>query len=445
MDTFLAKLGRQMAELERACAPSAFAVAFSGGRDSSVLLAGCRRLDLGLPLRALHVDHGLQPDSRQWARHCAQAARDQGVEFRSVRVEIGGRSSHGLEAQAREHRYRALGELLGAGEMLLTAHHQDDQLETVLLRLFRGAGVKGLRGIVASGALGRGFLGRPLLAFSRAEISAAAQAWELQWLEDPSNRDLRFDRNYLRATVLPSIRRRWPAVARTVSRAAAQMADAEGVLDALADRDARGIDDPSRISLAALRALDAPRRRNLLRHLLRSLDLPLPSARQLEQLLGAVDVARPDARACVRWPGAEAHVYGDRLYLMAELAPPTTRRPAGRVRPGQPWSGPEGRIELVAAADGPALPDAWAREGLDVRFRAGGERLKLYGAAHHRPLKKLLQEARIVPWMRARMPLLYHDGQLVAVGELWISDRARAAPSAAPGWRVRWSGHPAPY
>ncbi|NIW25096.1 MAG: tRNA lysidine(34) synthetase TilS, partial [Gammaproteobacteria bacterium] len=224
MDAFLAKLRQRLAELEQACSPTGFAVAFSGGVDSHVLLEGCHRLELALPLRALHVDHGMQPQSPQWAEHCRSTAGALGVDFELVNVAVHAEAGQSVEAVAREARYAALGALLRSGEMLLTAHHEDDQLETVFLRLMRGAGVRGLRGVLESGQLSAGYVGRPLLTFSKAEIVAAANHWELDWIEDPSNRDERFDRNYLRATVLPALRRRWPAVARTVTRAARQMA-----------------------------------------------------------------------------------------------------------------------------------------------------------------------------------------------------------------------------
>lgn len=448
MDEFLTKLGRQIAELERACAPAGFAVAFSGGVDSTVLLAACRRLDPRMPLRALHVDHGLHGDSEGWARHCAETARALGVDFDSVRVAIEVQGARSLEAVARERRYAALGGLLRPREMLLTAHHEDDQLETVLLRLFRGAGVRGLRGILTSGAFAGGYIGRPLLAFCRAELLDVARSWGLDWLEDPANRDVRFDRSFLRLKVLPAIRRRWPAVARTVTRTARQMADAEVLLEESAAVDAAGLVEPSRAPLGPLRAVDGRRRRNLLRYLLTRCGLALPSAQQLEELMAAIEVTRADAKARVRWPGTEARIYGEHLYLMGELPEPTPPSARGCLRPDEPWIGPEGRVELVEAiqsTESTVLPETWVRDGLCVRFRAGGERLRPLGNKHHRALKKLLQEARIVPWMRSRIPLIYRREQLVAVGDLWVSDAASAEAGAQRRWRVRWSEHPALY
>ncbi|HSG65738.1 MAG TPA: tRNA lysidine(34) synthetase TilS [Gammaproteobacteria bacterium] len=446
MDDFLARLARRLTELERAHAPMGVAVAYSGGLDSTVLLAACRRLDLSLPVRALHVDHGLHAESGRWARHCADIARSLDVELRSLRISVSPGGGQSLEAVARERRYAALAEMLEPREMLLTAHHADDQLETVLMRLFRGAGVRGLRGILESGPFATGFIGRPLLAFGRAELRAVAITWQLDCLEDPANRDLRFDRNYVRSVVAPAIAARWPGVARTVTGTAARMAEAEDLLDALAVLDAGELSDPARVPAAMLRGLAVPRQRNLLRHLLTRCRLPLPSARQLDELVAALAVERRDAQARVHWPGAEARVYGGYLYLMAELLPPSSTGEGGMLGPCTPWIGPEGRLELCEASSAgtpAALPETWIDAGLSVRFRTGGERLRLRG--HHRELKKLLQEARVVPWMRSRIPLLFREGELVAVGDLWVADPAEAEGRAGRAWRVRWTEHPPLY
>ena len=194
--------------------PRKIAVAFSGGLDSTVLLAAICRLTPRPEVRALHIDHGLHPDSGAWEGHCKALAASLGVGFGSLQCPVEPVQGESLEARARAVRYRALAELLAPGEILVTAHHADDQLETLMLRLMRGTGVKGLRGIAPLQPFGAGFLARPLLAISREDILAAAREWDLEWIEDPSNRDTRFDRNYVRAELIPRITKRWPAAAR---------------------------------------------------------------------------------------------------------------------------------------------------------------------------------------------------------------------------------------
>ena len=440
MERLLDSLGERLAELRGPARK--IAVAFSGGLDSTVLLAAVCRLTPRPVVRALHVDHGLHPDSKEWEGHCRAAAASLGVGYGSLRRPVEPVPGESLEAQARAVRYRALEKLLAPGELLLTAHHADDQLETLILRLLRGTGVRGLRGVAPLQPFGAGFLARPLLGVSRAEILAAARDWGLDWIEDPSNRDTRFDRNYVRAELIPRITGRWPAAARTVGRAASQMAEAQQILDEVALADAPG--EPDRIDCTLLRDLSPVRRRNVLRHAMVRLGLPMPDTRQMDELLRALEVRRPDARPRVRWPGAEGRIYRDRLYLLEPLPAASPQGYSGEVSLARPWSGPEGKLRLVSGA-GRGLPEIWVEKGFRVSFRTGGERFRPMGRAHSRPLKKWLQEAGVPPWLRARIPLLYREDALVAVGDLWVAhaaaDRADKADSRTR-WQVQWTDHP---
>jgi tRNA(Ile)-lysidine synthase len=468
-ERFLAEL---RAALDRAAgAPlPRFAVALSGGLDSSVLLAALTRLDPRPEVRALHVDHGLHPDSADWDAHCAAFAAALCVPYRSVRVAVDRSGGIGIEAAAREARYAALAALLEPGEILLTAHHADDVLETIVHRLARGTGIRGLRAVLPRARLGCGFVARPLLGFERAELRRVAERWEIEWLEDPSNRSLDYDRNYLRVEVLPALKRRWPRASRAVARVAAAAADAEEILAAAAEADlAWAAKGATRPSVAALGQLSPARRRNALRHAIASGGLPMPSARQLETLATSLIDVRPEASTRVSWPGAEARIHRGRLFLLSaadavdatlsERATLSARAPlsqrANLLSPAAPWIGPAGRVSLVpAAAEGaapengpaalhaPLLPDAVAREGLEVRFRRGGERFKPAGSAHHRKLKHWFQEQGIVPWMRGRIPLLYSGGRLVAVADLAVGGDLPPRGAGERAWRVRWEEHP---
>jgi tRNA(Ile)-lysidine synthase len=321
---------------------------------------------------------------------------------------------------------------------VLTAHHADDQLETVLLRLLRGTGVRGLRGILAFEPFAAGSLGRPLLDFTRAELEAEARAMALTWLDDPSNDDLRHDRNFLRLRVLPVLRERWPAAAHQAQRLGAQMADAEELLEAIAAADAAPLAAPWCVPRAALAALDEARQRNLLRHLVRRAGLGLVSARKIDELRAALLGARPGAQPLVRWPTGEGRVFRGALHLLAPLPPPSPPDYEGSVGIEAGWRGSEGQVAVVRASDGDGLPESWLTHGLTLRFRGGGERFKPHGRGHHHTLKHLFQEAGVVPWMRARVPLLYRDAELVAVGDLWVSSSVDAVAKSEPRWRVEW-------
>lgn len=442
-DPFIEKLERSLARLA-AEVPRSYrvAVAFSGGIDSTVLLTSLRGLGFGERLRAVHVDHGLHPDSAEWSAHCRTIADDLGVPLETLDVAVDRASGLGIEAAAREARYAAFAGAVGEAEVLVTAHHGGDQLETILLRVLRGSGVDGLTAIAELGALGAGYLFRPLLEFSRAEIEDAATRWGLAWLEDPSNDELARDRNFLRHVIVPRLQRRWPAATRSAERLARNMADAKQALAELAELDSAGRAASGAIPLDGLRALGPARRRNLLRHLIGVRGVPVPDARQLAELERALAVERPDARTAVRWAGAEARVYNGRLYLR-EHAGDADAPGAATLAVGRPWTA-IGSLELVPTS-GPGLPETWARAGLEIRFRRGGERFKPLGGRHHRTLKQCFQEARIVPWMRARIPLLYHADSLVAVADLWLSDDAARSAGAEERWRVVWRNRPPIY
>jgi tRNA(Ile)-lysidine synthase len=442
-DRFAARLRGVLDDWALGRSPPRVTVAFSGGLDSTVLLSTLCRVKLAASLRAAHVDHGLNARSAEWSEHCARVAAGHGVEFVGVRVAVDRASGEGLEAAARKARYDALRELLVPGEWLLTAHHADDQLETVLLRMLRGTGVRGLRGIIAFAPFGAGWLGRPLLGFTREEIRAEAHARRMKWLDDPSNDDARHDRNYLRWNVLPALRARWPAAAQHAERLAEQASDAEQLLESVAAGDARALAAPWHVPRATLAALAPARQRNLLRYLLRVTGLDTPSARKLDELRRALLESHAESRARVCWPSGEGRVYREALHLIAPLPEASPPGYAAQLAAGAGWVGPEGRIALVPDRDEAGLPQSWVEQGLMLKFRGGGERFRPRGRDHHHSLKHLFQESGVVPWMRDRVPLLYRGDELAAIGDLWVSAAVDAAPPGEPRWRVQWTEHPA--
>jgi tRNA(Ile)-lysidine synthase len=435
-------------------ADAGLCVAYSGGLDSTVLLHALARLSAGAAdrrVRAVHVDHRLQAQSTEWARRCCVTARSLGVELLQVQVEVARHAGDGLEAAAREARYAALRAALYPGEVLLTAHHADDQLETLLLALLRGAGVRGLSAIPHVQPFGPGWLVRPLLAFPRGELAAWAQRERLEWVHDPSNENTGFDRNYLRHRVLPVLRERWPAAALSAARSAAHLHEGQRVLDAIAASDAAGASAGACLRVASLRALDPMRRRNVLREWIRRHGVRAPSARKLASIEHDMLNARADRVPCAALEGAELRRHGGLLYLLAAL--PALSGPD--LAFDREWLAHR-RLELPAGLGRLRLVPAHAASArarhtiaaekltwpLRVRFRAGGESLRPSGDAHHRKLKKLLQSARVLPWWRGRVPLIYSGERLVAVGDLWVAHEF-AARDDAPSLRVVWEDAPA--
>ena len=418
--------------------PRRWVVAYSGGVDSTVLLHALAVSPRSAPILAVHIDHGLQAASASWAAHCARVAAGLGVDFECHKVLVTDDGS-GLEAAARQARYAVFAGLSRAGDCLLSGHHEDDQAETLLLNLMRGSGLAGLAGIGASQPFGRGTLLRPLLGVAGADIEEYAVRHELCWIDDPSNLDTRFDRNFLREQVLPKLASRWPAVAGSLRRSAELVSEANELLNDLADIDLAACGVPARLSIAALEALTPARQRNVLRRAVRLRGLPPVPATRLEQTQQTLMPARADARPLVTWPGAEIRRYQDHLYIQSALEPVAAAALAWLYPCTEPLQlGPGlGALSLVASA-GPGLDPHVAEQGLTVRFRVGGEQIRIAGQGVTRKLKKLLQEAAIVPWMRDRLPLLFAGDRLVAVGDLWVS----ADHCVPAGLAVAWLDKP---
>ncbi len=420
---------------------SAYRVAYSGGLDSHVLLHALVQVRdrLGAAIGAVHVNHALQADADSWEEHCRNVCRDLGVDYVSLRVNAGAATGDSPEAAARDSRYAALAEWLPAGECLLTAQHQDDQAETLLLQLLRGSGVNGLAAMPLLGTLGRGQLLRPLLGFARRQLLAYAEANGLCWIEDPSNRDSAFDRNFLRARVFPLLQERWPAAAVTLSRSAAHCAEASSLLEQLGEQDLAGIraGRKDRLSLGRLVALPMQRQRNVLRLWIRQTTGAVPSAAVLARIQNDVLHSRRDAEPCVRWGAHEVRRYRDDLYLLQQRSEPDNSRILEWPLP-QPLALPgAGGVLNATPGTGRGIRASAVESGVRVSWRRGGERCLPAGRGQHHSLKKLFQERGIPPWERSRIPLIYINDQLAAVAGLWVCEPFHARP-AESGLLIDW-------
>ncbi|HEX3839027.1 MAG TPA: tRNA lysidine(34) synthetase TilS [Steroidobacteraceae bacterium] len=430
----------QLLTLHPPAATAPLCVAFSGGEDSTALLALLAELPAVRPrLRAMHIDHGLHAHSRTWARACRAQCRQLQVGLVTRRLTLARQKGQSLEALARTARYAVLAEALQPGEVLLTAHHLEDQLETVLLQLLRGAGLPGLAAMPAVAPLGAGVLIRPLLGIARAQLRECVQTRGLRGLVDPSNADESFDRNYLRRQVLPALLSRWPGAARTVARSARHIAAAQELLDLLARTDLARAADGAAVSAAALRALPLERRRNALRFWISQSGRAVPDAARLEEIAVTLLAARVGANPVVRWGRTQVQRHAGQLTL------DTVRPPTGgyelswhpQLTPRLTLPGGGGRLELLPAAQG--LIDATALPTqLTVRTRRGGERLRPRRGGPSRTLKSLLQGEGIPLIERQTVPLLFAGDQLVAAGDLWVDARWQAGTSTAQRMRLIW-------
>jgi tRNA(Ile)-lysidine synthase len=423
------------AQLLAALAPwrsaTAWRVGFSGGLDSSVLLHLLARLaerEALPPLSAIHVDHGLQAAADAWPAHCQAVCVGLGIPLQIKPVRVDARAS--LERAAREARYRAFAESLAEGEVLLAAQHRDDQAETLLLRLLRGAGVRGLAGMPSGRPLGPGQLVRPLLDVPRGDLQSYARRHGLAWIDDPSNSDHRFARNHLRHAVFPHFDAHWPQATRNLARSAAHLREAQGLLDELASGDLAAARSPAPFSwlelpslaLHPLLALSPARQRNALRHWL----APLTALPDSDHWAGWDDLrdAAVDAAPVWRLHSGELRRAAGRVWWLSgewlrdPPAPGTWSDPAQPLRlPGN------GLLELRGQ-----IPSG----ELEVRYRQGGERLNLPGRGH-RELKRLLNEIGLPGFVRGRLPLLYRGDELLAVANL-----AALGPPASRACELIW-------
>ena len=438
--------------LERALRPllgpepgAAVVIAVSGGADSAALLAATAALPVGtqgLRLRALHIDHGLA-GARPLAAAARTAASQLGVPFEVVAVTVAPATGDSLEAVARDVRHAAFAAALRPGECLLTAHHREDQAETLLLQLLRGSGLPGLAAMPAAAPLGLGRLLRPLLEVSREALRAYLASTGLAWHEDPMNADPRFDRAYLRSVVWPTLAARWPAAATTLSRSARHVASAQRLHDDRSCVRLAALGRGAALPVAKLLTLAPGERDELVRYWIRAQGLPVPPARRLALLEAEVLRARPSALPRLAWAGGELCRYGGLLHAFAPLPPlPVAPRTRLAAVPGELSLGALGRL-VLRRAEGAGL--AVPSDGWQLGPRAGGERLRLVTGGPSRPLKDWLREAGVPPWTRARALLVSEGETLVAVAlphATWVAVERRAAPGAG-GLALEWQGAPA--
>jgi tRNA(Ile)-lysidine synthase len=399
-------------------------VAYSGGPDSAALLHALAMRTPRPALRALHVDHGLHAESGAWAVHCRRFCESLDVPFEALRVTVDLTRGEGIEAAARRARRAAFAAAIRPGERLVLAHHRDDQVETVLLKLLRGAGPEGLAGMRERRPLGAGTLWRPLLDLPRIALLDHVTEYALETIHDPSNDDPRIARGYLRGSIVPALNAQWPQAAISVTHSARLCREAadslrEAWMEALGGlRDAADTLD-ARAWLALPTAWRAP----LLEHWLHAAGLSAPTTAQRETLERQIHEASAERLPLVGWVDTEIRVWRGRLWAMRRTVAFDGQWSAS-------WQG-----EPLALPGGGTLALSHGRlaDGVTVRYRRGGEALRPHGDRHTRELRDLFQQAAVPPWERPRMPLVEAGGQLVAVADKWLSDEGKRLFDAAGG------------
>lgn len=394
---------------------SSILIAFSGGMDSVVLLHLLHQFSsrYSWRLAALHVHHGISPHADEWAAFCERRCAAYKLSFHLEQIDIQPLREQGIEAAARHFRYAAFAR--HSHDFLALAHHADDQAETFLLQLLRGAGVRGASAMPLSVSRDTQWV-RPLLGCTRAELAEYAQLHHLTWIEDESNADDYYPRNFLRHQVLPVLEKRFPAYRQTLARSAQHFAEASSLLDELARQDAATAIQDDKLKVAALQALSVARAKNLLRYFLQTRGAPMPQSVQLDDMVGQLCNARDDAAVCVYYAGWQVRRYQGEVYVLAAL--PNFYKGlqlSNQNLTALDWMPLNARLEFVSVQGAGISLKKLQAAAVTLRVRQGGEALRPHAKASKRSLKNLLQEHHIPPWQRDRLPLLYSGASLVCV------------------------------
>ncbi|HEA53052.1 hypothetical protein LCGC14_0557750 [marine sediment metagenome] len=408
-------------------------VALSGGLDSTLLLHLAARCHPGMS--AVHINHQLQANAGETEVFCRDVCAELAVPLtiQPVSVKLGTGPNQGLEEAARKARYEAFEALLAPGDILLMAHHQDDQTETVLFRMVRGSGVAGLAGMPASRSLGAGRLARPLLGFDRAELECHARQAGISWVDDPSNTDPRFDRNFLRLSVLPLLKKRWPGLNQRLRHSADACSEGHFLNQRLAELQWQTLGaSRHRLPVTGLSALSPAEQKNLLRWWILQAGYSPPSISNWSQVLHDLLQAAEDRSPELRADGYSLRRFQGELHLVSELS--CVPEAPVLLAPGPPVKWSEWTLQLIPAATSKTSPPP-----VRICTRQGGERVRFSVGGPSKSLKKWLQEKAVPPWQRRRLPLIFGgaegEGELIAIGDLWCSEQYCGSAPAA-GWRL---------
>ncbi len=413
-----------------------YVIAFSGGCDSVVLLHAAANLIKHDKLLAVHINHGLQKHAESWNQFCESFTGRLNIPYIALYAQLDGLTSN-LEAQARRARYDLLASQLGKTDYLLTAHHQDDQAETLLLQLMRGSGLEGLSAMSEQSVVNGIRLIRPLLNYSKQQLLTYAHEHQLEWIDDPSNLDTSFNRNYIRHEIMPLLASRWPAVVKNISRSAANCREAAELVELQAKKDLSGClgSHPHTLSIANLSLLSTARRHHVVRLWITNNNFPLPDRDKIEFICSSYLDIREDAKPVIEWHKAAIYRFDHFLFLLKpvmslnikEISITASDLKSGMIELPEPigklFFHPPENQQLKTIGQ------------LSIRFRQKGQSVQLAKRSGHRKLKKLFQEWKIPPWMRDYVPLVFNDDHCVAIADYALCESSQATVIEVLSWQ----------
>jgi tRNA(Ile)-lysidine synthase len=415
-----------------------FCIAFSGGIDSQALLYNLyqlRELNPEIKLDAVHIHHGVNAAADNWLEFCREQCKKLNIVFKNIHITLDHDTKDGFEAQARQQRYQALWKACPPNAALVTAHHADDQAETMLFRLFRGAGLRGLSAMQKeNNNSGRPLL-RPLLNISRQEIEAYARANNLLWVEDPSNKNIDLSRNYIRHEIIPKIKHRWPNAAKNMEQAAEHLQNAQLILDFYLEQELKNIcTSKKQINIRELEKFSPEHQALLLRLWIRQQQLTAPTTKQLAQVLQMIH-SKEDAQPQLSWGENIIRRFNQKIGIYQALPKIDLEEIS--------WDGKNtlvlpqkvGEINFSLAAGGLKPPNK--DEQIFIRWKIPGFKFRIAGHKHHKDYKNLMQDFHIPPWERDRVPLIYFNDTCVAIANYAIADTHKQN-SLEVGLHVNW-------
>jgi tRNA(Ile)-lysidine synthase len=420
-----------------------FWIACSGGMDSIVLLhlfySNKNKISQGIEV--LYVNHGLQKEADDWGEFCKLQCQQYGIPFTQLKITESCPKGESIEAWAREKRYALIDEVMNKNDVLFTAHHQDDQIETFFLQALRGAGPRGLASMPLIKKRGDTLHARLLLNYSRDDLKHYAENNKLTWQDDKSNSDSRYDRNYFRHKLAPVIEERWPAYRETISRLINNQKEYRALLDEVASADIKlaQYKNIKSLDLEVVKKLSLERQKNLVFVWLKELKLKTPGSKNIEKIISDVICSTTEQSPCVNWTNVEVRRYKNILYASKIMT-------EHDINTEHVWK-PESVLNildetLVAKSELGKGISKLKTKGADfvVRFRQGGEKIRPNDSSHSKTVKQLFQEKAVLPWLRDRIPLIYINGELAVIPGFCVDERYSAEKNES-SWDIYWSGY----
>ena len=418
-------------------------IAYSGGIDSSILLHLLFSIkeDLKQSLEAIHINHGLHDKSNDWEKFCRRKCESYNISFRAISIKENCPKNVSVECWARDKRYSLIAKEIKNNDILLTAHHMDDQIETFFLQVFRGAGPRGLASMPVIKKISNGYHARPFLNIQRSELEKYASINKILWQDDDTNSDIRYERNYLRHKVLVYLEKAWPSYRKSISRVVSHQKESMSILSEIALEDMREVLCKNFINLDVkiLKGLSLPRQKNLIFYWLDSLNLEKPGSKHMHQIIKTLINTSSDKSPCVNWKNTEVRKYRDQLYA-SQIFKQHNINEEIYWNTDSPLEIQGEKLIAKETLGKGILRSSIEGAKITIRYRHGGEKIYSNSLSNSKKVKKIFQEHGVLPWFRDRVPLIYINEELAVVPGFCVGKKFSASKNEK-SLDIHWSGY----